>query len=164
MLRYTKAILAILALSIPLVPLAEAQGFDRNFVLLQTKSMSSDEVVLTLKQPSSGARLVELKAAVLQCASATSFTVEINCGTPATTTAQTPTPVGYPRTVPNVEGYVNSNAASCTVIGSMGVSAGFPAAIDLNGIWLAAAGNDITLRSATVTSGSCTGWFVGKEF
>lgn len=164
MLRYIKAFLALLALSVPFAPLCEAQGFDRNFVLLQTKSMSSDEVVLSLKQPSTGARLVQAKAAILYCDSATTFTVEINCGTPATTTAQAPTPVGYPRQSTNVLGYLNSNAASCTVIGSQSVSAGFPSSVDLTGIWLAAAGDDIVMRSATVTSGTCIGWLIGKEY
>lgn len=162
-IKYLKSWLFALALVLS-PSLAQAQRADANFVLYQSKSMSSDAFVLSLKQPTSGGRLVALKAAVLQCPSATSFTIEINCGTPATSTSTAPTPVGYPRLTPNVLGYINSNAASCTTIAFQGTAAGFPATMDLTGIWLTAAGQDVTMRSATVTSGTCVGWLVGREY
>ena len=156
---------AFLALSAALAPLC-AQSYRGFFNLYQEKSMSSNAVVLTLQQPASGSRLIELLASVIECSSATTMTLEVGCDTPATVTAQTPTAIGYPRFAPLIEGYVNSDAASCTVIAYASVPANTPVPFSLSGIWLSGGdgAGDLTLRSGTVASGTCRAWIVGREY
>ena len=136
------------------------------FVVFQSKSMSSDTVAITLKQAGDGRRIIYPAAAVLECPSATTLSIEIDSTSPATTTAVTPTSKSPTRRASGASAFINSNATGGTVIATITAPAATAVMIDLTDeVYLPAKTGDfdLTLRSGTVTSGTCRAWLSWVE-
>lgn len=159
LVRFIASFLALFAIS-PLV--AQFHPFG----IYQTKSMSSNALVLSIQQAGTSRRVVRPALASIECSSATRFTIEIDCETPATETVITPTSRSITRRASGISAFTDSDAASCTVISNMVVPAATPMQLDLTeSIYLPAKTGDysLVLRTATVTSGTCYGFLTWNE-
>lgn len=138
------------------------------FSVYQAKSMSSDALVISIQQPTTG-RVIWPVSATLECPSATRLSIELDCSTAATTTATTPIPKSHTRGASSISAFIDSDAASCTVLASFPVSANTPRVVNLyEEVFLprsapASGSYSLVMRSGTVTSGTCYGLLTWRE-
>lgn len=101
-----------------------------SYVAQKTTSLSSAAEVVTVQQPNSGSRFVELKSAYIDCSSTCTVTLERN-GTPATATTLTPANVNPGEGAAAATAWSGSNSSGGTVIQVATIQAGGYLVFDL---------------------------------
>jgi hypothetical protein len=122
------------------------------FVAQKTTALSAAAEVITIQQPVSGSRTVELKSAYVDCSAACTVMLERN-GNPATTTALTSTAINPGEGTATAATYYSSNVGSGTTISVVSVAAGSYTVLDLSNIRLVKnnPGNNFTIRTSSIS-------------
>lgn len=124
-----------------------------SYVLQKSTSLSSAAEVITLQQPTTGAKYVELKSAYVDCSAACTLTVERN-GLAATTTTLNTAPVNTEDAASKVKGFYSSNVGVGTVLSVVSLPASGSVVFDLSAIHLRAVndpGQNFTIRTSSIT-------------
>ena len=123
-----------------------------SFVAQKTTALSSTAEVITIQQPSSGAKLVEFKSAYIDCSVACTVTLERG-GNGATTSALTAVSITS-GSIPVALAFSGSDVGTGTVLQVSTLSAGGYIVFDLSGINLLARNDpsqNFTLRTSSMT-------------
>lgn len=124
-----------------------------SYVAQKTTNLSAAAEVITIQQPSSGAKYVELKSLYVECSAACTVTLERD-GNPATSTTLVPLAVNPSETLPSVTAWSSSNATVGTVVSVVTVQAGSYLVFDLTGMHFAKKsdrGLNFTMRTSAIT-------------
>lgn len=148
----------------PLIPL-NAQGPYLSFLVSQAKVMSNNAISLAVVQPSNGARNVQFLFARVECPSANRVQIVMDCETAPTETATTVHAIGNPRKTPNILGYQDATASTCTEIANLILLANTPLTIDLSAVrFSTSAAHNLAIQTGNVASGTCRAYIVGREY
>jgi hypothetical protein len=132
-------------------------AFGQDYQLRYAVNKSAAAAVATIQQPATGAYRFNFSEVTISLNVGTTVTIERDCTTPASATAQALQPVNprHATAVAKTLAYVDSNAASCTVLyGPLDIPGGVPTTIELKKNFLAGSGatNNLTIRTGTITA------------
>jgi hypothetical protein len=122
------------------------------FVAQKTTSLSGAAEVITIQQPASNSKNVELKSAYIDCSVACTVTLERN-GNPASTTETTVVAVNPGEGTATAKAYYSSNVGTGTVVSVSTLAAGSFLVFDLSGMTFTRTnqGLNFTLRTSSIT-------------
>lgn len=132
--------------------LSVACAFSADYSITKKTSLSAAAEVITIQQPSSGARSVRFEAATLYCSVACEVTLERD-GSAASSTALTVNKLaGSAVPNPTVQAFSSSNVGSGTVLARYNVPAGSTLVVDLGSFgWVEGSNRNITFRTDAIT-------------
>ncbi len=143
-----KRLLLLLAIALPLAAQTPT------YTATQTTSLSSAAEVITIQAPGAAntrpTKLITLAGVSVYCSVACTVTIERD-GTAATTTALTPASLDYHFPVALATTYHSSNVGTGTVLSSYAIAAMATAVIDLSSKQLLSGGDNLTLRTSSIT-------------
>lgn len=129
-----------------------SQNLSPKYIVYKETTLSSAAEVITIQQPATGAKIVNVTDAYIYCSVACNPTVEIN-GTPATTTSLAVIAGGSLQQPSAVTAWSGSNVGVGTVVSKIPVPAGTAFPLDMTGLQLSGPGTskNITIRTDAIT-------------
>lgn len=130
-----------------------------NYTASDTATPSGAAEVSTIQVPASGTSSMIIHACGVSVSStvALSFTLE-RTGSVASTTTLTPASTNRQAPTPLLTAFKQSNAGSGTVIAQYQLAAGATIALDLTKEWLQQAGDNVTIRTSSITGTVNINW------
>lgn len=124
-----------------------------NFIATKTTTLSGAAEVITIQQPSSASKKVDLLTAYVDCSVACTVTLERN-GNPATSTTLTPQAVNPGEGTVTATAWSSSNVGTGTVLSVISLTAGASVIYDLAGMNFSNKNNrgeNFTIRTSSIT-------------
>lgn len=121
-----------------------------SYTATRTSTLTSSAEVITIQQPATPLRKLQFQGAAIYCSVACDLTVERD-GTAATGTALAASAVNPLYRASTVSAYRSSDVGAGTTLATYTISAGGTLSLDLADKFLIGAGENFTLRTASIT-------------
>jgi hypothetical protein len=130
-----------------------------NYTASDTEAPSGAAAVSTIQVPGSGLPSVTIRACAVSISStvALSFTLE-RSGTIASTTILAPAPTNLEAPTAVTKAFKTSNVGAGTVLSQFQLAAGATIVLDLTKVYLVLGGDNITIRTSSVTGTVNINW------